>query len=327
MRNPSIHAQINMSDTEKFIGTLKKLQLTISNALEGIEGCTRQNQRPNGCHAHIALLENDLLDAVIFLNRCVEKKEKLTDFQKNELSVFKMEMGEKYGEIYCVLFEHSEGFGVHFFSHCCPEGAKLTADCIKLPDTIYCQTVLDSVDSLLKGGEPTGKWDWYSPQHLRICMRLMELLSVGINSLFSAKPARKSAGRPRKAPRQLTCTFTYRYLDQEPARITRLYQALLKLQWIADDTSPDAFYTLFSGEDSDVRIQWMALPSQLRGLFDVLFPYLTWPSAHGQWQLVESHFVDSHRRAFSLLKSRRPRKKDLPAMRLLAQLLDPAAAR
>ena len=63
----------------------------------------------------------------------------------------------------------------------------------------------------------------------------------------SSTPFRKPKAK-RPTPRLTTATFTYRWLTTAPHRITNLYQYLLRATWIASDTTPDYFFSIFTGK-------------------------------------------------------------------------------
>ena len=88
-------------------------------------------------------------------------------------------------------------------------------------------------------------------------------------------------------------TFT-KHKAQEH-HIIALYQALLKIGWIADG-NPDDFMALFSGEISDGRIIWTGKVGKdnLYALFKMMVDngFITVPEGHGVQRIVESHFVD-----------------------------------
>lgn len=124
------------------------------------------------------------------------------------------------------------------------------------------------------------------------------------------QPATTILPRPKRkktALRLTTATFTYRWLQTEPQRITRLYQYLLRAGWIAADTKPDDFQAIFSGNESGCKIRWTGKKTCLVYLFRLLIDrqYITIPNAMGRWVVVSSHFTDSHNRLFTHLNSQR----------------------
>ena len=133
--------------------------------------------------------------------------------------------------------------------------------------------------------------------------------------------------RPRKrtAHRVTTATFTYRWLSTAPQRITTLYQHLLRAQWIASDTNPDDFFSLFEGKDSHARIKWTGSNLQLSYLIRVLTDqnYITTPQGIGKWTCVYNHFVDKNNRQLPKLNSLHAPIRSKLAIEQLAELLNP----
>ena len=78
------------------------------------------------------------------------------------------------------------------------------------------------------------------------------------------------------------------------ANITLVFQQLLKYKWIAANSNPDAFYTLFSGKASEMTIVWMKAKGLLHDLFKMLIDekLITCPDGYGYLQIVSSHFTD-----------------------------------
>ena len=74
----------------------------------------------------------------------------------------------------------------------------------------------------------------------------------------------------RPTPRVTNATFTYRWLTTAPQCITKLYQFLLRAKWIAADTNPDEFVSLFTGKESNARIKWTGSNLQLAYLIRVM---------------------------------------------------------
>ena len=73
--------------------------------------------------------------------------------------------------------------------------------------------------------------------------------------------------RKPASPRLTSATFTYRWFESEQRRIIQLYQCLLRAGWIAPDTNPDDFLSLFSGRDSNCKIHWTGKKTYLVYLF------------------------------------------------------------
>ena len=141
--------------------------------------------------------------------------------------------------------------------------------------------------------------------------------------ILTPSPRKTPAKRP--APRVTTATFTYRWLATAPQRITTLYQYLLRAQWIASDTQPDDFFTLFTGKASNIRIKWTGSNLQLAYLIRVMTErnYISTPKRVGKWTCVYNHFVDKNSRQLPRLNSLHIPTKSKLAVEQMAELLNP----
>lgn len=164
---------------------------------------------------------------------------------------------------------------------------------------------------------------------LQHCLqRINDILGLSI-SLVDAhqSDAPRLSARPHKrtAHRVTTATFTYRWLASAPQRITLLYQHLLRAQWIASDTTPDDFFSLFEGKDTHVHIKWTGSNLQLAYLIRVLTErnYITTPKGIGKWTCVYNHFVDKNNRQLPKLNSLHTPLRSKMAIEQLADLLNP----
>ena len=140
----------------------------------------------------------------------------------------------------------------------------------------------------------------------------------------SSTPPRKPKAK-RTTPRVTTSSFTYRWLLTAPNRITKLYQFLLHAQWIAADTQPDDFFTLFTGKASNIRIKWTGSNLQLAYLIRVMTErnYISIPKRVGKWTCVYNHFVDKNSRQLPRLNSLHIPTKSKLAVEQMAELLNP----
>ena len=129
----------------------------------------------------------------------------------------------------------------------------------------------------------------------------------------------------RPTPRVTNATFTYRWLTTSPNRITNLYQYLLRARWIASDTNPDDFFTLFTGKASNIRIKWTGSNLQLAYLIRVMTErnYISTPKRVGKWTCVYNHFVDKNSRQLPRLNSLHIPTKSKLAVEQMAELLNP----
>ena len=140
----------------------------------------------------------------------------------------------------------------------------------------------------------------------------------------SPTPPRKPQAK-RTTPCVTSATFTYRWLTTHPNRITTLYQYLLRAQWIAADTQPDDFFTLFTGKASNIRIKWTGSNLQLAYLIRVMTErnYISIPKRVGKWTCVYNHFVDKNSRQLPRLNSLHIPTKSKLAVEQMAELLNP----
>ena len=129
----------------------------------------------------------------------------------------------------------------------------------------------------------------------------------------------------RTTPCVTSATFTYRWLTTHPNRITTLYQYLLRAQWIAADTQPDDFFTLFTGKASNIRIKWIGSNLQLAYLIRVMTErnYISIPKRVGKWTCIYNHFVDKNSRQLPRLNSLHIPTKSKLAVEQMAELLNP----
>ena len=138
-------------------------------------------------------------------------------------------------------------------------------------------------------------------------------------------PTPRKTQAKRTTHRVTSSTFTYRWLATAPQRITTLYQYLLRAQWIAADTQPDDFFTLFTGKASNIRIKWTGSNLQLAYLIRVMTErnYISTPKRVGKWTCVYNHFVDKNSRQLPRLNSLHIPTKSKLAVEQMAELLNP----
>ena len=151
-------------------------------------------------------------------------------------------------------------------------------------------------------------------------------LSISFADAHQSDAQRPSVRTPKRAAHRVTtATFTYRFLTSAPQRITLLYQHLLRAQWIASDTTPDDFFSLFEGKDTPVHIKWTGSNLQLAYLIRVLTEryYITIPQGIGKWTCVYNHFVDKNNRQLPKLNSLHTPLRSKMAIEQLADLLNP----
>lgn len=162
---------------------------------------------------------------------------------------------------------------------------------------------------------------------LQNCLqRINDILGLSI-TISDVHATHRSSACPRKriTPRVTTATFTYRWLTTTPHCITKLYQYLLCAQWIASDTNPDDFFSIFTGKESNARIKWIGSNLQLAYLIRLMTErnYISIPKRVGKWTCVYNHFVDKNSRQLPRLNSLHIPKKSKLAVEQMAELLNP----
>ena len=162
---------------------------------------------------------------------------------------------------------------------------------------------------------------------LQNCLqRINDILGLSI-TISDVHTTHRSSTYPRKrtTPRVTNATFTYRWLATAPQRITTLYQYLLRAKWIASDTKPDDFFSIFSGQPSNARIKWIGSNLQLAYLIRLMTErnYISIPKRVGKWTCVYNHFVDKNSRQLPRLNSLHIPTKSKLVVDQMAELLNP----
>ena len=149
-------------------------------------------------------------------------------------------------------------------------------------------------------------------------------LSITISNVHTTHRS-STCSRKRTTPRVTNATFTYRWLATAPQRITTLYQYLLRAKWIASDTNPDDFFSIFSGQPSNARIKWIGSNLQLAYLIRLMTErnYIFIPKRVGKWTCVYNHFVDKNSHQLPRLNSLHIPTKSKLAVEQMAELLNP----
>lgn len=134
-------------------------------------------------------------------------------------------------------------------------------------------------------------------------------------------------------PKIVNTNFRYRWMESHPERVGQLYQALLKARiggrnegWIAQDTSPDDFAKLFSGENSGVQVRWTGTKQHLKYLFQVMLKkgFIYTPNEGRQpWVIVQSHLVPSFGKTFGGWDKEKKPKEYRGAIEAMAEILNP----
>lgn len=155
-----------------------------------------------------------------------------------------------------------------------------------------------------------------------------DALAINFRKHFSQTTIPTSHGKPkpkRTTHRVTTATFTYRWLTTAPQRITKLYQYLLRAQWIASDTNPDDFFSIFTGKESNARVKWTGSNLQLAYLIRIMTDrnYISTPKRVGKWTCVYNHFVDKNNCQLRNLNALHIPLKSKMAVKQMAEILNP----
>ena len=131
-----------------------------------------------------------------------------------------------------------------------------------------------------------------------------------------------------------TPTFKYRYLHTADGnrRLSLLYQYLCKefretRSYIAPETTPDEFISLFGGETNNNVVIWTGSKQDLyyfikrmveRKVIDI-------PHSSTIWTITQNHFSDRRGNIFLDLRNQHTPKTSAEAIERLIDILDPAA--
>ena len=182
--------------------------------------------------------------------------------------------------------------------------------------------------ALLKASGINVNGDLVLEKHVEHEIGNIEAGGIGIQIINGSNTAVKAERQSKRVEAQklVSDCFTYRWLEEYPERITKLFQALLRAEWISSDTKPDMFQRIFSGKNCDVKVKWTGSQAELWYLFKLLFDrkYVSWPQGVGQWIIVQSHFVDGKSKIFTDFNSQHEPKKVSGVINALAELLNPA---
>lgn len=173
--------------------------------------------------------------------------------------------------------------------------------------------------------------DYVQSKHVDYEINNVEAGGIGIqivNGKHTSTKTTETKSSPRiKTPKLQTATFKYRYGDKSLTPITRLYQCLLNAKWIAADTKPDDFLTIFSGKESTARIKWLGKPAYLYYLIRkaVESELISIPDGGKIWLITESHFTDSNSRPLHDLRKQKEPKTAIPTIETMLRILEPSA--
>ncbi len=145
----------------------------------------------------------------------------------------------------------------------------------------------------------------------------------------AAAPKKENRKRPAPTSKVVTDVYQYAYYDSEggTARIAKLYQALRKINWIDQDTTPDMFLQLFSGEPGTFHIKWTGAQSDLYALIKKLHDehLITCPPSGTLWVIAQNHFKNKASKTFTNWNRQKRKKKSQGTIDYLVNLLVPEA--
>ena len=173
--------------------------------------------------------------------------------------------------------------------------------------------------------------DYVQSKHVDYEINNVEAGGIGIQFVngkqTTIKPSAAKSSPRIKTLKLQTATFKYRYWDKSTTPITRLYQCLLNAKWIADDTKPDDFLAIFSGEESTARVKWLGKPAYLYYLIRraAESQLISFPDGGKIWQITESHFTDSNSRPLHDLRKQKEPKTAIQTIETMLRILEPSA--
>lgn len=141
--------------------------------------------------------------------------------------------------------------------------------------------------------------------------------------------ASPKGGRPKRTSKSLMKSFVYDAGSETNTRLQYLYNGLMALGWIRDDTELRNFLSVFSGKETTCRIVWMAGVSTLAELFRELVNrkgYVKLPQGESLWVMVNARFWEKEgNREFGndRLCDTRPPRDTKDTMDVLVHIMDP----
>lgn len=153
-----------------------------------------------------------------------------------------------------------------------------------------------------------------------------EDIDINVTPLDTAPPKKGCRKSSPKTGKIISSVFSYVHFnsDEGKRRVTMLYQALLKKEWIDESTSPNTFMQLFSGNPQDFHIKWLGAQADLYALVKNLYDQklITCPQGTSKWVIVGSHFVDRQSKPFSHWNRQKENIKTKKTIELLINLLN-----
>ena len=144
-------------------------------------------------------------------------------------------------------------------------------------------------------------------------------------------PAKR--GRKPKAPRIVTDTYTYKWLNHRDGllRLVKLYQLLIdeRFKMLASDVNPEDWCALFKGEAKPFTMKWTGKQAHLRYLFKLMIgnKYISFDEKSAkQWEILGSHFVDKNGRPFDKWDKQHDPKRGAKTLQMFADVLNIATS-
>lgn len=169
--------------------------------------------------------------------------------------------------------------------------------------------------------------DWETDESERLtALEFFDRLKSSVARPGSSE-AKKRAKYSRSKLKMVSSTYTYRWLSSEEHRLGRLFQVLqTNAHWVDAGESPDDFVALFSGEPKSFQIKWRGSKQHLYHLFKVIFErgLVSWGRKNGQWQILQSHFLDKNGHTFTSFNGEKESIKARAVIERLVDIIDPS---
>lgn len=152
------------------------------------------------------------------------------------------------------------------------------------------------------------------------------------NNDTAQSKAKGKGGRPRRAGKNINKAFRYEVGDETQTRLQLLFNGLISLGWICQNTDLRSFLNIFSGGETTIRIVWTGDINALTELFQELVTrkqFVQLPQGESIWLMVNARFWDHEgNKEFgnTRLGSTRPPKEAKDSIDLLVKIMNPATS-
>lgn len=151
-------------------------------------------------------------------------------------------------------------------------------------------------------------------------------IGVQINQVAGSGVRKDGRKKTSGGSRILDAVFKYTFLDDEESgiRIVKLYQYLIKAEWLEKDTKVDDFRALFLGEPKSFTMKWKGGQQDLYYLIKRMHDrkLIQCPKGATKWVITGSHFVDADSRPFADWNKQKDPVKSARAIERLCDVLD-----